>query len=289
MVNKHLIYIIGAGRSGTTILDIILGNINDGISLGEINRYFKRKGIPPKRNKKDETSIFWRKFKQKIEDKDVLYNNYDECQKLLWKNEYHLGFIKALTGKTSAGYNKLINGFYSLLIELRDEKVLIESSKYPLRAINISRILNHQPVDLSFVYIKKNPIDVVKSFERKGLEQPAKGFWVANIYYLLINSLCELTIRQLRRRGFKVCEITFEKLTQNPIETLQKINIELGLDTSAPQEKISKGLPLHTGLMFDGNRIRLKDRMLLSSPEKNSLKMAPKDYITRAFNYLIYK
>ena len=55
MKNKTLIYIIGAGRSGTTLLDIVLGNNENTISLGEINRYYKRNGIPPKRNENDKT------------------------------------------------------------------------------------------------------------------------------------------------------------------------------------------------------------------------------------------
>ena len=44
---QKIVYIMGAGRSGTTLLDIMLGN-NPGIfSAGELNRFPVRDGIPP--------------------------------------------------------------------------------------------------------------------------------------------------------------------------------------------------------------------------------------------------
>ena len=43
---SNIIYIIGSGRSGTTLLDILLGNGNNIFSAGELNRFTKRNGIP---------------------------------------------------------------------------------------------------------------------------------------------------------------------------------------------------------------------------------------------------
>ncbi len=53
-----IIYIIGAGRSGTTLLDIILGNEDSFFSSGELNRYLKREGIPHCARDKH-VSLFW--------------------------------------------------------------------------------------------------------------------------------------------------------------------------------------------------------------------------------------
>ena len=62
MNNKKIIYIMGAGRSGTTLLDIVLGNQNTMFSCGEINRFAIRNGNPPL--VKDQIKLkFWRKIK----------------------------------------------------------------------------------------------------------------------------------------------------------------------------------------------------------------------------------
>ncbi len=41
-----IIYIMGAGRSGSTILDILLGNGEDILSCGKLRWYVAKQGIP---------------------------------------------------------------------------------------------------------------------------------------------------------------------------------------------------------------------------------------------------
>lgn len=286
---KRLIYILGAGRSGTTILDIILGNADGAISLGELNRYFKRGGIPPKRNSESTVTEFWRKFDLHLNRENPEPYDNELCQQLLIKNEYHTAFFKSLGNRTSRKYNRLIVGFYSVLSRLCDQEILIESSKYPLRALNISRILKESSFDFGFIYLKKDPIQVIRSFGRKGVEQPGKGFWIANSYYFLVNVLCGLVAWRLKGGGYPVCTITYEQLSKQPVDTLKKISRELDLETALLQDRISKGIPLQTGLIFDGNRIRLEESILFKRNEGAELRLSPKDYVTRAFNYLIYR
>ena len=64
-MNK-LIYIIGSGRSGTTLLDILLGNAKDSFSAGELNRFTTRNGIPPKRDESSLENKFWRNVREKL-------------------------------------------------------------------------------------------------------------------------------------------------------------------------------------------------------------------------------
>ena len=59
---KKIIFIMGAGRSGTTILDIALGNADGVFSCGELNRYPVRKGIPTGFHKMPDRGIFWKRF-----------------------------------------------------------------------------------------------------------------------------------------------------------------------------------------------------------------------------------
>ena len=81
---------------------------------------------------------------------------------------------------------------------------MIESSKYPVRALNLSNYLDNQSLSIKYIYLKKDPVRVIKSFQKKGLEQPSKGYFAANIYYFCVNILCRYVIYVLKKRKHKI-------------------------------------------------------------------------------------
>lgn len=285
MKTKTLIYIIGAGRSGTTILDILLGNNKDTISLGEINRFFIRNGVPPKRDEDDAVYIFWKKIKEKLNNENL---PFDYLNSLFLRNEFHTRIFRSLFKLNETEYKNKLKLQYIELRNLVNESVLIESSKYPVRALNISSYLSAQDYEIKYIYLKKDPISVVKSFQKKGLEQPAKNFYIANIYYLFVNVLCKMTVFILKSRKHKTSTIRYKDLILKTKDTIRKLSNDLEIDLASLENKLVKKEPLNTGFLFDGNRIRLKKTMVLrSSSEKN--KKTFKDYFTRVFNYIIYR
>ena len=100
-MKKTLIYIIGAGRSGTTFFDIVLGNNKNTISLGEINRFFKRNGIPPKRDVESDVYLLWEKISQSLKNTPN-ERTFDELNTLFRNNEFHSKFLKSLLPSTSS-------------------------------------------------------------------------------------------------------------------------------------------------------------------------------------------
>jgi hypothetical protein len=289
MDRKRLVYVIGAGRSGTTILDIILGNIDGGLSLGEVNRYYKRNGIPPLREPNDAAAIFWSEFRARLEATHPIFSDFKNLKKEQEKNEYHTAAFRVLFGRTAKRYKKHLKAFYEVLLDYAPGQIIIESSKYPLRAINLFKALKSLPLEVEFVYLKKDPIQVVESFNRKGIEQPSKGFWAANLYYLLTNGLCILVVKSLSKQGARVCTITYKQLSLNPIETLEQIERELEISTKQVQKLIQKAQPLNTGVMFDGNRIRLQSEIKHKPNGQDRKPSNLREYTIRGFNYLVYR
>jgi len=286
-MKQKLIYILGAGRSGTTILDIVLGNSDNGVSLGEINRFFKREGIAPKREPQNKVNVFWFKIKQCFDSN--LSQDYKDLKMLFDRNEYHTNFPKIYFGGAESFYQQVLSKQYECIAEhTKEKKVLVESSKYPARALNVSSILSDK-MDIGYVYLKKDPVKVVSSFGKKGLEQPAKSYLASNAYYLIVNVLCYLSIWRLRKRGHKVVVLKYEDLIAKPIDVLEYIGTELGLGIKSVQEKIEKDEVLDTGFLFDGNRIRLKENIVLQKKIKEVDKKGISYYFTRGFNYLIYR
>tara|TARA_B110000091_G_scaffold103956_1_gene112932 strand:+ start:9906 stop:10769 length:864 start_codon:yes stop_codon:yes gene_type:complete len=286
-LKKTLIYIIGAGRSGTTMLDIVLGNTSESLSLGEINRFFKRNGIPPKRNIKDKTFLFWKKIREdfEIRNENIFLSFFDQNQ-LMDSNEYHSAVFKSVFGKCDKNYKTLLNNLYDSIFANTTDKIIIESSKYPLRALNLSR-LERKDVEIKYIYLKKDPVKVVKSFNKKDIEQPTKGFFKSNIYYFGVNALCIITVYFLKRRGHKIAKIKYEDLILNPNKTLKKLATDLSENLNIVIGLIDKKIPLKIGYLFDGNRIRLKESLILQ-PIIDKQSKGVKYYLTRVLNYLIY-
>lgn len=286
-MKKTLIYIIGAGRSGTTVFDIVLGNSNNTISLGEINRFFKRNGIPPKRNKHSKVFAFWNNIRLKIED-NLENINYALLDKSFKKNEYHSNFFKSVLKRNDTAYIETLRINYKILINTIQENILIESSKYPVRALNISNYISDSALEIKYVFIRKNPVKVVASFSKQNIEQPSKNFFVANIYYLAINILCFLTITLLKNKGHKVHILKYEDLLNNPEKTLNKLSVKLNEDFNYVANEIKNKASLNTGFLFDGNRIRLKETLFLQTQEEKEEKDY-KYYFIRIFNYIVYR
>lgn len=284
-MTKTLIYIIGAGRSGTTLLDIMLGNNSDTLSLGEINRFFLRQGEPPKREKLSKVSMFWSTFKHQF---DLNHRrDYDYLNNVFKKHEYHTNLYKSVTQNSDPEYVGLLRLQYDILYSLTEENTFVESSKYPVRALNLSNYLNKDKFTVKYIYLQKDPVSVVNSFQKKDLEQPSKGYLSANLYYLVINLICNISIIFLKKRGHKVSKITYEALTEDTESTLNKIQKDLDIDLTSLVDKTNKKEKLKTGYLFDGNRIRLQESITLRKPKKT--KKDIKYYFTRIINLLIYK
>jgi len=277
---SNIIYIIGSGRSGTTLLDILLGNGNNIFSAGELNRFTKRNGIPHDA-RDDEVTCFWKKVNE-----DLLLKKFDEpkayCH-ISKKYEYHLTFYNLfLPSKTKKSFN-IYSDFQKHLFESVERKaketfnksIIVDSSKYPMRAILLSKIFN----DISFIYLRRNPSAVVESFQKKDVEQPSKSRLMAHLYLLTVNTLSKHIIKILRKTN-RVSEISYDDLLQSPVAALKKIESELNIDLDNSKKLIEKNEPLKVGLLFDGNRLRLENEIVF---RKGDAETKPKKMSDRFF------
>lgn len=284
---KTIVYIIGAGRSGTTLLDILLGNGAQYSSLGEINRFPKRDGIPPKTSIESDKYNFW----SQIRDAIMAQNNHvrlSYIHNLHKKFEYHTGYLfnillKRFKKHEYRIYSKFLISLYYEIFKLTKEDTIIESSKYPGRACNLAEVL---PYEVKYIYLQRDPVAVVNAFMKKNIEQPSKSWLLANTYYFFVNLLCKRAIRKLGK-NHKVITIKYEDLLNQPIKVLAEIEKKLSMDLSLVKEKLQKKEALKVGYLFDGNRIRTND-VIAFQPSRYSYEKTFKNKITKYINLSLY-
>lgn len=252
---------MGAGRSGTTILDTVLGNNQDIFSAGELNRFPKYQGLPLLVETKSKTAIFWNEFKSKLPDV-FSKDRFNETQKLCHSFEYHSNVFKLwfpFYSNSLKQYQYYLKTFFSTLDPMVKETVLVDSSKYPLRGYYLAKFLDYEIV---YIYIKRNPIDVVKSFAKKDIEQPSQGWVPANVYMLVVNLLSLFILNRISKKH-KNITIKYDDLVAEPELVLNKIGQALSIDVSETIKMVQNGTPFKKGLLFDGNRMRLDEAVVL--------------------------
>jgi len=246
---------MGAGRSGTTLLDIILGNSEDIFSCGELVRFPTLRGIPHGSKKNDFKYTFWSKIEKKFFSKFPKIITYDDLLTLSMKIEFHrsflINFFGFLPSKHLKMYKVYINNLFSSIFEEIDENIIIDSSKYPSRALALSRYLDYE---LYCIYLIRNPAHVVNAFQKKDIEQPSKNYFSANIYYFIINLYSTFVKFIIYKRNFVM--IKYDDLVDNPMECLKKIESTFKIHLSKSKKLIENNKELNVGLLFDGNRIR---------------------------------
>ena len=280
---KLLIYIIGAGRSGTTLLDILIGNGENIFSIGELNRFPNHDGIPPEFEPETKNYRFWQQIRSRVvRDFDLMSQKKHHSQ-----FEYHVGLLLQLAGlysrKSLNVYHSFLCKMYKIIFAETDVDTLIESSKYPGRALNLSKVL---PYRLAFIYLKRDPVRVVQSFQKKNIEQPPKHWIIANLYYFLVNLLCHIVLSGIKNKHM-VITIKYEDLLREPIATLEAIQQHLDVNLLAAIEKIRANRGLEVGCLFDGNRIRTQEEIYIQG-EESAKTFDTIDRLTRTVNYLFY-
>lgn len=283
-MNKTIIYIIGAGRSGTTLLDVLLGNADGIFSGGEMNRYPVDEGVVKGLESKPERTHFWDSFGRDFLPQIDLNHQKDIHHKV----EYHTQYLKRLLGlndeQAYKEYQAYLEKFYAMLFDRIEEDIVIDSSKYPGRALAMSETLNYRTC---YLYIKRDPVQVVRSFAKTDVYIPTKSWSSANLYYLTVNSLCQYTLSKLRSHH-PIHEIRYEELVLEPEKVLTDIEAAFDLDLSTVKQKVANDEYLQVGELFAGHTLRMQEqiklRRKLSAKPDNSLK----DILTRLINRPVY-
>lgn len=282
---KKIIYIFGAARSGTTLLDIVLGNNEQIFSAGELSRIPKRNGFPPLRDPKSQVYEFWSNIRENLlQDNEEV--DFKTLKKLTDKFEYHTSCLKFIKSKEKDSYEKYVNNLYSNISDAIQNDFIIDSSKYAMKAYRMSDFLENF---YGGIYIKRHPVSVTKSFQKKDIEQPDNPWYKTNIFLVVVGLISWFTLRKLKNKGIKVVEIYYDDLVSQPIQTLDKIGKELEIDLSDIKQKINGNDPLDSGMLFDGNRIRLKKTINIRDNSKVKEKWSFYDYIVYFCNLFWWK
>jgi hypothetical protein len=243
-----VIYVMGAGRSGSTILGVALGNCDGVLFAGELDKWFSRDGAP--RRDGSELAEFWATVRERVGDdadvRDVLAGRTGWIERSSAALDPRTVRVRRrLRGR----YRSVSARLYRAVADLAGVACVVDTSHYPLRARELQALDGRDGgIGLYLVWLVRDPHAVVASLDRRDVAERRFALGAANAYLSLTNLLCaRVFARQPRARRLLV---RHEQLLADPRGTLREILDLVGVRASLPDfDALTVGVPFH------GNRL----------------------------------
>lgn len=235
-----ILYIVGWGRSGTTILDRILGQIEGFNSVGEIRYIWDRNFID------NHLCGCGRRFRECPEWRAIIedaYGSFDaidsrrmiELRDHLTRTRHTIGLImpgalRQVMWNKARDYLESLTSLYRAIRDHHRSRVIVDSSKFPTYAYTLDIL---PEIDLHVIHLVRDPRAVAFSWLRRKL-QPDTGTLQPMDEHgpvfstLLWNSWNIATEVMWLRRRRRYTFIRYEDFIARPRATIERIVRRIG-------------------------------------------------------------
>jgi len=251
----QVMYVMGAGRSGSTILGVTLGNCDGVFYAGELDAWLARSGSPQIEDA--ERTRFWGAVRDRVQDAQELYGN--ETQRAI---ERSLSVFRVNRWRARARlrdpYRRVAESLYRAIAKEANTNLIVDSSHYPLRARELQALSG---IDLYLFYLVRDPRSVAASFRNRELAQYSKSTLTTNVYLWLTHALATIVfLRQPRdRRMF----VRYEDFVADPARAVGELLGCAGVAADPPDFSA-----LATGVAFQGNRLISQRQIALNGERR---------------------
>ncbi len=274
----RVIYIMGAGRSGSTLLDTVLANHPDAVGVGELvnlhSAGWTSNEVCACGQLGTECS-FWTRVREAWVRRvpQATVEGYVALQKRI---EFYSGLGLLQIGRMLRQrfspttefreYLQQTEALYHAIAEVSGKSVVVDSSKHPLRGALLAHL---KGIDLRLVHLVRDARAVTWS-RKKALEANKQSgvqlairprpAWYSVAYWAFVNVLSLIVCLFRRRQSLRM---RYEDFMAEPKTQLDRIGRVCGLDYSATAQALLVGDSLKVEHPIAGNRMRMKGSVTL--------------------------
>lgn len=267
-MKKTIYYISGAGRSGSTLFDISLGNLHNTFSLGELI-FFVENGIVHNEycscGERVPNCSFWGNVIKEWEKTRVLsVQEYLQAQQDLLRNKKTISniFYYFFPKAQHRQYIKDVTALYEILFEATNHSILVDSSKNAQYIL----ILKKLPFRCKVLHLTRSFSGVLNSSKKELKKNPEDGverdLIPMRLRYILSIWILDNVLSFLFSLGIDYQRIKYEHLISNPEETIQRIH---PLSSNDLIRYKNRG-PLQAAHLVAGNKMRMGDDIYIQQP-----------------------
>ncbi|HTR89555.1 MAG TPA: sulfotransferase, partial [Solirubrobacteraceae bacterium] len=252
---RKVVYVMGAGRSGSTILGVCLGNCEGFFYAGELEEWLVQGEGP--RWASAERQRFWDRVRERAGDGEGLVGGAaNRCVERssallrpdLWPRRWRL----------KGPYRRVAGRLIEAVAEMSGARYVVDSSHFPLRARELKRVAG---VELYLLYLVRDPRAVVASNTRElNPHEVAERRWLtlvmnANLWLTQLVSVATFLSHARERRLL----VRHEQFLADPEGVLERILAMSGAEVSPPDlAELEVGAPLQANRLIRAERVSVK-------------------------------
>lgn len=285
----RVIYLVGFGRSGSTVLDAVLGNHPDVVSIGEAYSLRRIDGRIPQYcscGQPANQCEFWTAI---VEQWKALNNETDlasyfalqqRFERLGLRQISRLAWERVRTSNAFTNYVRQTGNLYEAVCRVSGRRIIVDSTKNPLRAIVLART---RAIDLRLVQLVRDGRAVVwsgkKSFaldEKASIHAPIspQPAWRTISHWMFSNLLAHWVRRSATASSVL---IRYEDFVSEPERALDRISQATEVDFGDVARSVAAGQSLPIEHTIGGNRLRMSGRVQLRADWEWMQKLPARD------------
>ena len=262
-----VIYVLGAHRSGSTVLGVALGNCEGVFYGGELHSWPTWRGIP--RVGGEEGVRLWEHVRAEIPHAEALFGHDTELYIDRTSALRRLTKWPTVRRRLLGPYRQLNEDLFRALARASASSRIVDTSHYPLRALELRKLSG---IDLYLLFLVRDPQGVVASLDPRDTSSGSKPPLTTNLHLWATHLLSLIAF--LRHPRDRRMFVRHEDFLADPEGVLRQILDCTGSTAAIPDlTSLSTGYPLH------GNRfLRQRNVIALRSGDGST---TPQSRMTR--------
>lgn len=255
-----VLYIMGTGRSGTTVLEILLTNSPGLMGTGELKHIFRDGFLGNRKCACGKPALECNLWSRVLAAMEWNQADVEKMERTVAALEQHWRFPFVAAGlvsqKEMTVYKQSSEVLFKAVAMLTRSQVIVDSSKYAGRALVLTALF---PSRVKVLCVTRSAAGLIAAFKKNNVEeQRPKSILIATAYYLYV-LLCMWIVRA--RIKERCLSVRFEDLKCDPGAVLNSIEKWSGYSLAVSQRKLLKENWFEVGHIVTGNRIRKKGRI----------------------------
>jgi hypothetical protein len=263
---------MGTGRSGSTILEILLAaapGVHGGGELFDVIEDGLIRNVTCSCGAAFADCPVWRPVAQAI---TPLIGNAQTANANFRRVEWHAGFWRRWLARKPLPelYVRYQQALIHALQRASGQVIVIDSSKYAGRALALQQIYGRS---LKVIWIVRRPSGILHSLRKPNPdEQRPKPLWHALPYVAYVTLCCRLARARLRDDCYV---LHYEDLLNDPAATIARLGQWAHMDLNEVATRVSEGAPFSPGHVITGNRLRRQGSVRLKAPPDQHQDLPP--------------
>jgi hypothetical protein len=263
-----VIYVMGSGHSGSTILGVALGNCEDIFFAGELESFLVRSGLPVLGGL--ERTRFWASVRERVPDASELYGNRSRS---LLERSFALFRVRAWSEKRRLRprYRRVTEDLFAAIARVAGATHVVDTSHFPLRARELQQI---EGIDLHLIFLVRDPKPVVDSINRmiSRHDTARRALTIAKTNAdLWLTHALSLSVF-LRHPPEQRIFVHYEDFVAAPENVLRQILEHSDSTAAIPAlDSLSTGVPIHGNRLLSSEVVALKREPHSRAPGPRSI------------------